>query len=412
MVLSKSTDVHACHQAKRLNRIDGDYCGGTVEAPEPNDKMDGQTFKTSNSEGGSDSCTVQEWIQSIQDGTSPDRLSEVDGVIDGSIGGLKDALENVINTDRAVPLFEFRRLPGVKSTDIKDRVTNAEQALIDYHHALGAVPRFARTVRSARSVVSKRQDPCGSPDPSPTPVATPQLTCNGVDTTKWMGRDALNNVIGTFCADAEAQGVQDKDSGSLQRNYNGGGPDEVGLSMDWPSGADFKPKKDDCVGYMSTVMDSCDGNEPDKNPLNWKHGGYNQVGDVRYNVVPTKERYVAGTCSMHVHEEEYFSGVDGPGTSRSHTFYLRIEAKDADGNTVTTVDNDAEAGDGNSYHLPGYYNDMVITPEAQGGDYVQFTIGDQSWQSSQADGVPRCEVGGWDGDYSPVGRDMDCFFLC
>ena len=374
--------------------------------------MDGQTFKTSNSEGGSDSCTVQEWIQSIQDGTSPDRLSEVDKIIDGSIGGLKDALENVINTDRAVPLFEFRRLPGVKSTDIKDRVTNAEQALIDYHHALGAVPRFVRTVRSARSVVSKRQDPCSSPDPSPTPVATPQLTCNGVDTTNWMGRDALNNVIGTFCADAEAQGVQDKDSGSLQRSYNGGGPDEVSLSMDWPSGADFKPKKDDCVDYMSTVMDSCDGNEPDKNPLNWKHGGYNQVGDVRYNVVPTKERYVAGTCSMHVHEEEYFSGVDGPGTSRSHTFYLRIKAKDADGNTVTTVDNDAEAGDGNSYHLPGYYNDMVITPEAQGGDYVQFTIGDQSWHSSQADGVPRCKVGGWDGDYSPVGRDMDCFFLC
>lgn len=350
-------------------------------------------------------------MQSVQDGHSPDRLSEVDQVIDGSIGGLKDALENVIDTDRAVPLFEFRNLAGVKAGDMKDKVTKAEQAIIDYHHAMGNPPRLTRTKRSLRSVVSKRQDECVSPTPTASVAPTPELTCKGVDTTEWMGRDALNNVIPIFCEDAEKQEVLDKDSASLVRSYNEGGPDAVTLSMDWPPGADFKPKKDFCVGFMSTVMDSCDGNDPVHNPLNWKHGGYNQVGDVRYNVIPTAERYKSGTCSMHVHEEEYFSGVDGPGTSRSHTFYLRVDTRDSDGQTVATVDNDVEAGDANPYNLVGYYNDLVMTPEAQ-GDYIQFALGDQYWRTTDEDGVPSCTVGGWDGDYSPVGRDMDCVFYC
>ena len=151
------------------------------------------------------------------------------------------------------------------------------------------------------------------------------------------------------------------------------------------------------MGFMSAAMDSCDGKDPDHDLLNWKHGGYNQV---------------AGTCSMHVHEEDYFSGVNGPGTSRSHTYYLRVEAKDSADKTVATVDNDAEAGDANPYHLKGFYNDLVMTPEAQGGDYIQFTIGDQSWRTTDGDGVPSCKVGGWDADYSPVGRDMDCVFHC
>ena len=411
MTLSKSTGLHKRDRTKEYGRIDQRYCGGTVDAPNPTGQMDQQVFKAS-SGGKSDSCSVQEWLQSIQDGHLPDRLSEVDQVIDGSIGALKDALENVINTNRAVPLFEFRNLAGVKAGDMKDKVTKAEQAVIDYHHAMGNPPRLTRTKRSLRSVVSKRQDDCSSPVPTAPSAPTSKLTCTGVDNTKWMGRDALNNVIPTFCEDAEKQGVQDKDSGSLVRSYNEGGPDAVTLSMDWPSGADFKPKKDDCVGFMSTVMDSCDGNDPDHNPLNWKHGGYNQVGDVRYNVVPTAERYKAGTCSMHVHEEDYFSGVDGPGTSRSHTYYLRVEAKDSADKTVATVGNDAEAGDANPYHLKGFYNDLVMTPEAQGGDYIQFTIGDQSWRTTDGDGVPSCKVGGWDADYSPVGRDMDCVFHC
>lgn len=66
--------------------------------------MDGQTFIVE-SNGKSESTTVKDWMQSIQDGKPPDRLSEIDKVIDGSIGRFKDALEDVLNTNRAVPLF-------------------------------------------------------------------------------------------------------------------------------------------------------------------------------------------------------------------------------------------------------------------------------------------------------------------
>ncbi|KAI4114600.1 MAG: hypothetical protein LQ338_007981 [Usnochroma carphineum] len=242
-----------------------------------------------------------------------------------------------------------------------------------------------------------------------------ELHCQGVGTTKWMGRDALNDAIGEFCDDAEKQGVQDKDSASLVRNYNDNGPDAITLSIDWPTGSPFKPKKDTCVGYLTTVMDSCDGNDPDHNPLNWKHGGNTQVGDVRYNIIPTTERYKAGVCSMHVKEKQEYSGIDGPGTKRSHTFHVQLNAKDADGATVGGINGDwVEAGKdgGNPYTYDRSYNTLIITREAR-GDYVQFSIGDQSWTTSDANGVPRCQTGGWDATfYEPEYRDMDCFFKC
>ncbi|KAI4181335.1 MAG: hypothetical protein LQ346_006808 [Caloplaca aetnensis] len=229
-----------------------------------------------------------------------------------------------------------------------------------------------------------------------------------------MGRDALAQAIDTFCEEAEKQGVQDKDSGSLARNYNDGGPDQVTLSMDWPSGSSFKPSKSDCTQQMTATEDSCDGNDPDHNPLNWKHGGWNQVGEVRYNVFPTQERYKAGTCSMHIHQKESFVGIDGPGTERVFTYHLDVDAKDGDGTSFagTEPGQAVLAGAGNPYVLNVYCQPMEMTPESQDGDYIQFTIGDQSWRSTTNTGTPRFEVGGWDSDVTPLARDIDCFFLC
>lgn len=202
---------------------------------------------------------------------------------------------------------------------------------------------------------------------------------------------------------------------SLVRKYNEGGPDAVSFSIDWPSGSSFKPVKADCVEYMNTIMASCDGNDPKNNPLDWKHGGYNQVGDERYNVNPMTQRYQAGVCAVHVHDQEDFSGVDGPGTSRSHTYYLTVDAKDANGTIIGGTNEQAvQAGQigGTPYDYTGYYATLAITPEAQNGDYMQFTIGSQSWQTTDNTGVPRCQTCAWDGSYSLIGRDMDCFFNC
>ncbi|KAL9076291.1 MAG: hypothetical protein Q9161_001007 [Pseudevernia consocians] len=50
----------------------------------------------------------------------------------------------------------------------------------------------------------------------------------------------------------------------------------------------------------------------------------------------------------------------------------------------------AAAGAGNSLSVTGRLNDaLVITPESQ-NDYVQFTIGTESWPSSASGGVPGC----------------------
>ena len=102
---------------------------------------------------------------------------------------------------------------------------------------------------------STSPSPSPSLTPSPSPPASPQQTCNGIDNVKWVSRDTLANNIGIYCADAAKQGVQDKDSGSLVRSYNQGTPNELTLSMEWPSGLAFTLVESDCNNYMTAIMD-------------------------------------------------------------------------------------------------------------------------------------------------------------
>jgi hypothetical protein len=146
--------------------------------------------------------------------------------------------------------------------------------------------------------------------------------------------------------------------------------------------------------------------------MNWKHGGSLQLGQVKYNIFPTKERYLPGACSMHLYEVERWTGVDGPGTKRSHKFTLKVDAKDGASKIIGgSGGKSVEAGDNNPYDLKLYYTTLEMKPEAQGGDYIQFTLGSQSWTTNTVDGTPRCNTGGWDGDYSPsVCWNLYCIF--
>ncbi|KAF2109773.1 hypothetical protein BDV96DRAFT_691764 [Lophiotrema nucula] len=56
-------------------------------------------------------------------------------------------------------------------------------------------------------------------------------------------------------------------------------------------------------------------------------------------------------------------------------------------------------------------NTMEVTPEAQ-NDYIQFTVGDVSWKSSDSGDDKGCKVGDWDGSDYPAFRQMDCGFPC
>lgn len=134
-----------------------------------------------------------------------------------------------------------------------------------------------------------------TPTPTPTPTLNlePSQSCIGPEVHKHVTRDTLANNIKDFCAQAVKQGVQDRDSGSLGREFNFRTPEHVAIVMTWPSGSTFKPSESDCNHYLADMlMDGCSGNDPE-NPMNWKRGGKLQVGDVEYRIEPLAPRHPA-----------------------------------------------------------------------------------------------------------------------
>jgi hypothetical protein len=121
---------------------------------------------------------------------------------------------------------------------------------------------------------------------------------------------------------------------------------------------------------------------------------------------------MAGVCAFHLREFETWWGQDGPGVSRKYEFKLQVAAKDNSGTIVGgTGTQSVVAGDGAPYRCKGFYEEIVMTPEAQGGDYIQFSIGSQSWTTKDSGTVPGCSVGGWDFPI-PLHVSFLCFEEC
>ncbi|KAI1113551.1 SGNH hydrolase-type esterase domain-containing protein [Nemania sp. NC0429] len=251
------------------------------------------------------------------------------------------------------------------------------------------------------------------------------LQCTGKDATKFLNRDVLNDKIAIFCADAAKQKEHDPSSGSIARSYSIGERYGVRFGIDWPQLLDISDNMEThCVKNMSTIMDSCGGDAPN-NAMNWKRGGRLGAGWVNYNIVPTVDQgYTPGTCSFHLQQDESWTGVDGLGTQRKYTYFFeRATMKDGAGKTIGTLGFapngiDAafiSAGDGHPLNFLSKLPDpLAMTPEARGNpkDYIQFTIGTQSWTTATTTGAARCDTGAWSWDYSPRNRIMDCFFNC
>ena len=275
--------------------LDDTYCTEAPDDPKSNDRMDKQVFKTSNSAGESDSCTVQERMQSIEDANAEtDRLSEVDQISDGSIGAFKDVLENVLNTNRAVPLFEFRRLVGVRAADMEDHVKAVEQAVVDYHNAHTDPPRYMQKREGSTLWRAQRRD-CPAPTSATTPIAISSASLSA--SPKPMYIDVMALILSNGWEEMRSTPSSRPSAEMLKsKGYRTRVADRlcaastaapaVTLSMDWPSGADFHPNIYECIRYMTTIMDSCDGNDPQYNPLNWKHSGNDLIGIVKYNIFP------------------------------------------------------------------------------------------------------------------------------
>ncbi|KAG9228643.1 peptidase S8/S53 domain-containing protein [Amylocarpus encephaloides] len=172
------------------------------------------------------------------------------------------------------------------------------------------------------SATSTKPNPPTSTAP-PAPPPQPSLTCVGTDNVNWIGLEVMRNAITKFCSEAAKQGVQDSITASLSRKYNPGTGEEVAISMDWPSGLPFTLVVSECVAQMSTIMNSCDGNDAN-NPHNWKHGGNIQVDQIRYNIAVLAKRYFAGIYNFHLSEWEWFT----PKPNRKWTFKVVVDAKD------------------------------------------------------------------------------------
>ncbi|KAF2840123.1 hypothetical protein M501DRAFT_1015201 [Patellaria atrata CBS 101060] len=127
-------------------------------------------------------------------------------------------------------------------------------------------------------------------EPTASPTPSPSLTCNGLSNNKYIAQADLAVDILDFCGQAAAQGVQDVDSGSIDRTYHQGTPSEVHVAIDWPSGSSWTPNQDECISWMNHVSDDCDGNDPN-NPMNWKGGGTIQLGEVTYRISPVAPRH-------------------------------------------------------------------------------------------------------------------------
>lgn len=145
-----------------IRSIDDEYCEGTAASPQPGNEFGGLTF----SKGG-DKCNIRNWIQGLDpQSEDQDALSQWDAKVnDGSIGRLGTKEEKMFNSQRFVPLFEFRDLLEVTTDKMGDFMGSVDKAIQDLHNNFANAP--GKKVR--RGV-------CGNAEPLPQPEPEPQPT--------------------------------------------------------------------------------------------------------------------------------------------------------------------------------------------------------------------------------------------
>lgn len=162
------------------NSIDGRFCSGSFDDPTLGDEFEQLAFQVCN--GADDKCrvSIRDWIEGLENGE--DMLTKADEKFDRQIGALGDVTEQVLDTDRAAPLFEFRYLGGSTANDFEKFVGQAEGAIIDFHKTYADAPRMRRSRFKRQETGSYTLPPCPAPTSmitssiTPTPTETPSTT--------------------------------------------------------------------------------------------------------------------------------------------------------------------------------------------------------------------------------------------
>ena len=102
------------------------------------------SFAVSTGTGKGDECTVKEWVRSIQHGSGPDRLTELNKLIESSAGGFGSRMEKNMFSDRdnLLPIWEFRYLEPTDTQGLIDFTQKGEAEVVEYHRRYQDPPHY------------------------------------------------------------------------------------------------------------------------------------------------------------------------------------------------------------------------------------------------------------------------------
>ncbi|KAK1976827.1 hypothetical protein LZ30DRAFT_733573 [Colletotrichum cereale] len=128
----------ACYQNTKDEelKLDYNFCNGQKDDPRPNGKLQNKAWSL---QGGGDPLPVKTWVESIVSRRfgSPDALSAWDAKhFDGQIGAfdrMQKSFEEVLESQRKVPLWEFRGLGMFLKADLSERVVKIQREIIKFH---------------------------------------------------------------------------------------------------------------------------------------------------------------------------------------------------------------------------------------------------------------------------------------
>ena len=117
-----------------MRRIDRNFCSGTPDKPLPGKEFSELEFSNPAACDGKGKMSTKSWIENLDPKShSKDELSVFDESIDGSIGGLGSKMEKLWNSDREVPLFEFRDLFDTTTSEIAQFMQTIDENIQSLH---------------------------------------------------------------------------------------------------------------------------------------------------------------------------------------------------------------------------------------------------------------------------------------